>query len=161
MISQSHDLGLHHSVDETREQFRLIRAEHVMARCQTFETNGELDVARANNVLNLEVGKLGVEAELLNDTGVLARGKLGVVLRLGTSDDHLTRCEDQSGSLGLANTHDDSCETLKDKEKFSQNQTKSEVGCHYLWVVLGVTCVKSNRLQIETAVKVNSCDNVP
>ena len=49
------NLGLHHAVDETREQLRLVRRESVMARGKTLQTNGELDVAGANDVLNLEV----------------------------------------------------------------------------------------------------------
>ena len=49
------DLGLHHTVDETREEFRLVGRESVMARSKTLQANGELDVARANNVLDLEV----------------------------------------------------------------------------------------------------------
>lgn len=137
----THDLGLHHSVDETREQLRLVRAEHVMAGGKTFQTNRELDVAGANDVLNLEVGELGVEAELLDDTSVLARSELRVVLRLGASDDHLARGEDQGGGLGLADTHNNSGETL--------------------WVVLSITSVEGNGLQIESAVKVHRGDNVP
>lgn len=62
------DLWLHHAVDETGEQFRLVRAEHMMARCQTLETDRELDVAGADNVLDLEVGELCVKTELLDDT---------------------------------------------------------------------------------------------
>ena len=42
---QEHDLGLDHSVDETWEQFRLVRAEHVMTASKTFETDGEFDIA--------------------------------------------------------------------------------------------------------------------
>lgn len=52
---QQNDLGLHHAVDETREEFGLIRRESVMARGKALQANGELDVAGANNVLNLEV----------------------------------------------------------------------------------------------------------
>ena len=66
------DLGLDHSVDETREQLRLVRAEIVMAGRKTFQTNGELDVARAHDVLNLEVGELGIETELLDDASILS-----------------------------------------------------------------------------------------
>lgn len=109
---QEHDLGLDHTVDQAREQLGFVGTEVVMARSQTFETDGELDIARTDNVLDLEVGELGVEAELLDDTGVLARGKLGVILRLGTCDNHLAGGEDQSGGLGLADTHDDSGKTL-------------------------------------------------
>jgi hypothetical protein len=137
----THDLGLHHSVDETGEQLRLVRAEHVMACGKTFQADRELDVAGADNVLDLEVGELGIEAELLDDTSVLAGSQLRVVFGLGTSDDHLARGEDQGGGLGLANTHDDSGETLG--------------------VVLCITSVEGNRLQIESAVKVHRGDNVP
>jgi hypothetical protein len=42
---QEDDLGLDHSVDETGEQFWLVRAEHMMTAGKTFKTNGELDVA--------------------------------------------------------------------------------------------------------------------
>lgn len=59
---QEHDLRLDHTVDETGEQLRLIRAEVVMARSQTLKTDRELDVAGADNVLDLEVRELGVEA---------------------------------------------------------------------------------------------------
>ena len=137
----THDLGLHHSVDETGEELRLVRAEHVMASSKTFQTDGELDVAGADDVLDLEVGELCVEAELLDDTSVLARSELRIILGLGTSDDHLARGKDQSSGLGLADTHDDSGETLG--------------------VVLCVTGVEGNRLQIESAVKVHRGDNVP
>lgn len=60
-----------------------------MLGCETFETNWELDIAGTDNILNLEVRELGVEAELLDDTRVLARRQLGVVFRLGTGDNHL------------------------------------------------------------------------
>lgn len=51
----------------------------MVARGQTFQADGELDVARANDVLNLEIGELGVEAELLDDARILARCQLAVV----------------------------------------------------------------------------------
>lgn len=109
---QEYNLGLHHAVDETREQFRFVRAEHVVTACKAFQTDRELDVARADNVLNLEVGELCVETKLLDDTSVLAASKLAVIFGLGTSDDHLARGEDQGGGLGLTNTHDDGGKTL-------------------------------------------------
>ena len=84
----------------------------MMAAGKTLQANGELDVARANDVLNLEVGELGIETELLDDTGVLARSKAAVILRLGTGDDHLSTSEDQSSCLGLSDSHDDGSETL-------------------------------------------------
>lgn len=42
---QQDDLGFDHAVDETREQFRLVRAEVVMAASKAFKSDGELDVA--------------------------------------------------------------------------------------------------------------------
>ncbi len=86
---QQNDLGFDHSVDKTREQLRLIRAEVMMLGRKPLQANGKLDVARANNILDLEVGELGTEAELLDDPSILARSKLGIVLRLCTSDNHL------------------------------------------------------------------------
>jgi hypothetical protein len=110
--NQKHNTWLDHAVDETGEQLRFVRAEVVMLRGETFETDGELDIARADDVLDLEIGELGVEAQLLDDTCVLARGKLRVVFGLGTGHDHLARGEDESSGLRLANAHDNSSETL-------------------------------------------------
>ena len=70
------NLGLDHAVDEAGEELRFVRAERVMFRSETLQTDGELDVARPDNVLYFEVGKLGVEAELLNDSGIFAGRKL-------------------------------------------------------------------------------------
>lgn len=79
----------------------------MMSARKTFETDGELDVARAHNILDLEVceltvaklarcllassrgSSLRIEAEFLNDSRVLAACKLAVVLRLRTGDHHL------------------------------------------------------------------------
>lgn len=52
---QQNDLGLHHAVDKTREELRFVGRESVMARGKTLQTNGELDVAGAHDVLNLEI----------------------------------------------------------------------------------------------------------
>lgn len=45
------DLWLHHTVDQTGEQLRLVRAESVMRRSQALETDRETNVGAANNVL--------------------------------------------------------------------------------------------------------------
>jgi hypothetical protein len=73
---QEHDLGLDHAVDKTREQLRLIRAEVMLSRNQTFQTDGELDVARTNNVLGLKVRKPSIEAcvRRVNDIVSFASG---------------------------------------------------------------------------------------
>ena len=58
---------------KTRKELRLVRTEVVVARRKAFETNWELDVARPDNILDLEIRELSVEAELLNDTCVFTR----------------------------------------------------------------------------------------
>lgn len=89
----------------------------MVTRGQTLQTDGELDVAGADDVLDLKVRELGIEAKLLDDARVLAGGQLGVVLGLGTGDNHLARGEDQGGGLGLTNTHDNGRETLWSDKK--------------------------------------------
>jgi len=69
---QKDNLGLDHTVDETREQLRLVRAEVVMARSKTLQADWELDVTGADNVLDLEVRELGVESKLLNNASILS-----------------------------------------------------------------------------------------
>ncbi len=117
--NQEDNLRFDHAIYETREQLRFIRTEIVMATSKTFKTDGELDVARANNVLNLEVRELGIEAELLNDTSILARGKLRIILGFCAGHDHLARSKYERSSLWIANTHDNRSKTLL---KFSINQ---------------------------------------
>ena len=92
---------------------RLVAAELSVAVRKPLQTNGELDVAAAHDVLNLELRKLGVEAKLLDDTGILARGQPRVVLRLGTRHDHLARRKNECCRLRLTDTHDHGGETLE------------------------------------------------
>jgi len=77
---QKNNLRFHHTIDETRKQLRFIGAEVVMPAGQAFQTDGELDVARAYDVLDLKVRELGVEAEFLDDTGILSRSQFRVIL---------------------------------------------------------------------------------
>lgn len=53
--------------------------------------NRELHVATINNVLDLELGELGVGAKLLDDTRVFAQRQMHIVFRPCTSDDPLAR----------------------------------------------------------------------
>jgi len=48
--------GSHHAVDQTREELRLVRAEHMVATGQALKADWELDIAGADDVLDLEVG---------------------------------------------------------------------------------------------------------
>ena len=111
---EKHNLGFDHTIDKTREQLRLVRAKVVMTASKAFETDRELDVAGADNVLDLEIGKFRIEPKLLDDTSIFARGKLRIILGLCASDNHLARSEDQSCSLWFADTHDNGRETLND-----------------------------------------------
>lgn len=160
---QKNDLGLDHAIDETWEQLWLVRAEVVVTRSKTLQTNGELDVARTNDVLDFEVGKLSVEAcvaklaqvrglldmfsrltEFLDDPGVLAAGKFGIILGLRTSDYHLARSEDQGGCFWFADTHDNSSETLGVCDRVSvQPRTSSNT---LVLTVLSIASMQSNGL---------------
>jgi hypothetical protein len=157
---EEHNLWLDHAVNETREQLRLVGTEVVMLGRKTFEADGELDVARSDNVLDLEIGELGVEAELLDDAGVLARGKLRVILRLGASDNHLAAREDKCGGLRLTNTHDDSRETLR--VVLSCGQTwPANARSKELVTYLSISSMKGDGLEIQTAIEIDRSHDVP
>lgn len=111
-----------------------------MATSQTLQADRELDVTRADDVLDLEVGELGIEAQFLDNTRVLSGCELGIVFRLRTSDDHLARGKYQRGSFGFPDTHDHGRETL--------------------WVVLCISRMKRDSLEVQAAVKVDSSNNV-
>lgn len=107
---------------------------------EALETDRELNVTRADDVLDLKVGELCVEAQLLDDARVLARRQFAVRLALCTSDNHLARSEDQRRRLRIANAHDDGSETLG--------------------VVLCVTRVQRNRLEVQAAGQVDRSDKI-
>lgn len=90
----------------------LVTAELSVRIRESLQTNRELNVTTADDVLNFELRELGIEAQLLHDPSVLSGRQARVVLGLCTGHDHLARSEDERGGLGLANTHNDSCKTL-------------------------------------------------
>lgn len=102
-----------------RTHLRLITAELAVAVCKPFKTNGELDIARAYNVLNLELGKFGVKAQFLHNTRVFTRRQTRIILRLCTGNDHLARRKDEGSSLRITDTHNDGRKTL-DHAKIEQ-----------------------------------------
>ena len=51
----------------------------MMPTGKTLQADGKLDVARANNVLDLEIRELGIEPKLLDDASIFARRQLGVI----------------------------------------------------------------------------------
>ena len=83
-----------------------------MAGGQTLKTNGELDITRPDDILDLEIGELRIESEFLDDTRIFARRKAAIILRFCTSNHHLARRKDKSGGLRLTDAHDHRCETL-------------------------------------------------
>lgn len=156
------NLRLDHAIDKTREQLWLIRAEVVMLRRKTLQTDWELDVARADNVLDFEVGELGIEPELLDDTSVLARGKLAVVLRLGAGNNHLARGENQCSGLWLTDAHNNSRKALallaiNESQKEERQSLRVSM---YLWVVFSVSRMKSDRLEVQAAIEVDRGNDV-
>ena len=111
-----------------------------MGKGETLETNGESHIARAYDVLNLAIEELGGESELLDDASVLPGGQTRCLLALGARTHHLARCKDERGRLRLANSHDYGSETLR--------------------VVLGVTCMQRDVLQVELAPQIHRGDDV-
>lgn len=149
------DLWLHHSVDETGEQLGLVRAEVHMTGRKTLQTNGKLDVARSNDVLDLEVSELGVESEFLDDTSIFARSKLRVVLRLGTSDNHLARGKDEGRGFWLTNAHDDSRKTLGELAQYfcRRPRVSSTLGLYSAlraWRAIVLRSKRQSRLTVAT-----------
>ena len=55
------NLGYQHTVDETREQLRLIAAVVLMSICKLLQADGKANIARSHDVLYLELCELGAE----------------------------------------------------------------------------------------------------
>ena len=66
------DARLDHAVYEAGEQLGLVGAELAVREDQALEADGELDVAGADHVLDLEVFELGWESEFLDNTSVFS-----------------------------------------------------------------------------------------
>lgn len=133
--NEQDDFRFKHAINKSREKLGLIARELSVPIVKSLQTNGELDIARTDNVLNLELGKLCVKPELLDDACVFARSETRVVFRFGTRDDHFSRRKDERRRFRFADTHDHSGKTL--------------------WIVLCITGVHCNRLQIETCPEID------
>mmetsp|Transcript_30143 Transcript_30143/g.99934 ORF Transcript_30143/g.99934 Transcript_30143/m.99934 type:complete len:279 (+) Transcript_30143:348-1184(+) len=137
---EEHDLGLHHPVDEAWEELGFIgRVVRVLVR-EALEPDGELDIARADHVLDLEVGEARRKIQLLDDPRELARRLPRLLLALCARDDHLARLEDERCCLWVPDPHDDGGEALR--------------------VVLGVAGVHRDGLQVEGDAEVARGDDV-
>lgn len=89
-----------------------ITTEMTMGEGQTLKADGELNIARTDHVLYLELIEGSFKAQFLDDTGIFAGCQSCVVFALRSSDNHLATCEDQSSRLGLTDSHDDSGKSL-------------------------------------------------
>ena len=78
--------------------------------------NGEPDVARANYVLNFELGEIGTESDLLNNACIFAGRNARSVPRFGTRHDHLAGRKNKCRCFGVADPHDHGGETLINNE---------------------------------------------
>lgn len=150
--------------EHTTTYLRLITTELSVAVRKSFQTNGELDVTTAHNILNLEFRELGIEPELLHYTCVLARCQSRIIFGLGTSDDHLARCEDQRGRLGFTYTHDDGRKTLQrgamTREALDIHTRSEKNRITNLGVILRISRMQRDRLEVKPAIQVDRRDNV-
>ena len=107
------DFWLNHAIDQPREKFGLIGAKLLVAVAQVLQRYGELDITRADDVLDLEILEFDVVAgHLLNHFRVLLGRVSRLILALGASDDHLARGKDQGCGLGVTDADNDGGETF-------------------------------------------------
>lgn len=85
-------------------------------------------------------GELCVEPQLLDNPRIFAGSEAAIIFRLGTSHNHLSTGKDQCRCFRLTNTHDDGSETLG--------------------VVLGVSCVQGDGLEVKTSGEVDGSHDV-
>lgn len=111
--NKQHDLWLHHPVNKTWKQFRLVTRVVSMRERKPFQSNRELYITGAHNILNFEFRKACRKAQLLDDASIFACSQTTKLFTLGTSDDHLARSKDEGRRLGLSNAHNDGRETLE------------------------------------------------
>ncbi len=101
-----------HPVDEAGEQLGLVGAVGTVARVERLKRDGEVDAARADDVLDLEVLELDVgRPHLLDHLGVHLGSLLGLLLTLCAGDDHFTGPEYQRSRLWLPYANDHSRKT--------------------------------------------------
>ena len=73
--------------------------EMTMPESQALETNRELNITGTDHVLDLEIRKLGLETELLNNSSVFTGCKLGLFLALGAGNNLKVRLPKQPFKL--------------------------------------------------------------
>mmetsp|Transcript_16899 Transcript_16899/g.34227 ORF Transcript_16899/g.34227 Transcript_16899/m.34227 type:complete len:248 (-) Transcript_16899:122-865(-) len=138
--NEQDDLGLHHSVYQPGEELRFVARVVAVLVGETLEADRELDIARADHVLDLPVGEARGEVELLDDASVSARPQSRVCLALRASHHHLAAFEDERRRLGFTDPHDHGSKPLR--------------------VVLGIAGMHRDRLQIEVTREVARRDDI-
>jgi len=81
------------------------------------------------------------KSQLLDDSCVLSRSEARVSLAFCTGTNHFTATEYQCGGSWFSYSHDD--------------------GCKSFWIVLGVSSMQSDLLQIEFAIQIDSGHDIP
>jgi hypothetical protein len=110
---QKDDFGFNHAINQPRKEFGLIGAELLMAVAQVLERYRELDIARTDNVLYLEILQLDVVASHLFDHFRILFGRVPrLILAFGSGDDHFARGEDEGSGLGVTDANDHGRETF-------------------------------------------------
>jgi len=121
---------------------------------QTLKANGEADIARTHDVLNLELTEASFKSKLLNNAGIFSTGETTVVFTFRTCDDHLPRGKNKCCRLWFTNTHNNGRETLR---------TASIHHSHahaYLRVVFSITRMQRDGFKIESSLKIHGGDNI-
>lgn len=118
----------------------LVAAEVGVMGLQTLKRDGKSNIARSDYVVHLEVEELRSEAKFHDDAGELASGQSAIRLALVACDNHLACSEDERGGLGISDAHDDGGEALG--------------------IVLGITGVQRDGLQVKHAVHIDRTKNV-
>jgi hypothetical protein len=78
-----------------------------MGVAESLKRYGELDIARANNVLDFKILKLNLcIRHLLNHFRILFGRVSRLILAFGTGDDHFARGEDEGSGLGVTDAND-------------------------------------------------------
>lgn len=143
--NQEHDLVgqpllLIHLVHKPGEGFRLIRGKVAMRFMKPLQPNQHLAIAAPHDVLDLPFLEFGLEPLLLHDASEFPGSQLGVVFRLGAGHDHATRRKDQGGGTWIADADD--------------------YGGEALFVVLSVARLAGEKVEVDSAAKIEGGDDV-
>lgn len=108
---------------------------------QFLQLDFEIDWTRANHVLNFEIRKFDLVANLRNGFGVVLGSIQTQLFTLGSGNDHLSSFEYQSSSSGrFFHTHDHSSKSL--------------------WIVLSISTFERNIFQVQGTAQTGSRNEI-